>query len=184
MFYTWDGEDGVRLGDALRIMANNPAIGLFLTGNPGNGKTTAARQFGRGAWFWDCNDADGRGQGFIMGEDRYVFTPGRDVIVDDLGAESEFREYGERREIMGEWLSGLYKRWKRGEWRRRLFVTSNLDGRALAARYGAALVDRLLEMCVAVRFTGRSRRVAANALPACATMEEAVRRMGWSGGVE
>lgn len=138
---------------------------MILAGNPGNGKTTAARQYAGMHWFWDCNDDSEADQAFLAGEDRYVYIPGRNAVIDDLGAERAFRDYGAHRELMGEWLSGLYKRWKKGEWRHRLFVTTNLDSVAVKTRYGAPLLDRLLEMAVPVRFTGPSRRVRAGNRP-------------------
>lgn len=176
-FFVWDGPDGAALGEALKIMAANPCVGMLISGVAGNGKTTAVRQYGAGAWFWDCNGCSDADQDFLAGEDRYVYVRGRNAIVDDLGAEREYREYGKRRELVGEWLAGLYAAWKRGDWRHRLFVTTNLDSRAVAERYGGPVLDRLLEMCVAVRFTGRSKRQMANRLPRAASLEEAIRAL-------
>ena len=166
---------------AIRKMAMDATRGMILSGAPGNGKTTAARQYGRGAWFLDCNEDSEDDMAFLDCEDRYVYIPGRNIIVDDLGAERPFNDYGVKRELVGEWLTGLYSLWKRGKWRGRLFVTTNLSGADIARRYGGPLLDRIREMCVSVKFTGRSRRERADNIQPCATLEEAVRRLGWGG---
>jgi len=158
--YEWHGEDGAALAAGLAIIRARPNVGLLFSGKPGNGKTTAARQHAcEGAWFWDCGDADPECRAFIMGEDRFVtLGRNRNAIIDDLGAEETWNEYGTKHEPIGEWLWGLHKRWCRGEWTGRLFITTNYTGKEVAARYGGALLSRLLEMCVPVRFVGRSLR--------------------------
>lgn len=173
--YSWTGPDGEALAKALAKTAALPNVGILFAGAPGNGKTTAARQHAcEGAWFWDCGDSDPECRAFILGEDRYV-TLGkrRNAIIDDLGAEEPWNEYGTKHEPLGEWLWGLHKRWVRGEWAGRLFVTTNLTGKEVANRYGGALLSRLLEMCVPCKFTGPSlRRIAGMPVPSHRSSQE------------
>lgn len=168
-WYRWSGDDGERLATAVAEIRKRPGIGILFAGKPGNGKTTAARQYaGPRAWFWDCGDNSRDYQAFIRGEDRFVFACGRRVlIVDDLGAESGWNDFGTKREPMGEWLNGLYNLWANGRWNGRLFVTTNLTGTEIAERYGKRILSRLLEMCIPVRFEGHSfRRIAGRSIGA------------------
>lgn len=75
------------------------------------------------------------------------------VILDDLGAESIKNEYGVKRDIVGEFICRYHTRGKG-----RMFITTNLRGTELLDRYGGRVVDRLKQLCVPVRMTGKSKR--------------------------
>ena len=75
------------------------------------------------------------------------------VILDDLGAESIKNDYGVKRDVVGEFIC-RYHTYGKG----RLFITTNLRGSELLDRYGGRVVDRLKQLCVPVRMTGKSKR--------------------------
>lgn len=76
-----------------------------------------------------------------------------DMVLDDVGAEPTFNEYGNRWEILP-WLLEM-RRAARG----RTHFTTNLSPDEMAARYGARTVDRMQEMAVPLMLTGSSRRM-------------------------
>ena len=75
------------------------------------------------------------------------------VFLDDLGAENIKNEYGVKRDIVGEFICRYHTQGKG-----RLFITTNLRGSELLDRYGGRVVDRLKQLCVPVRMTGKSKR--------------------------
>lgn len=88
--------------------------------------------------------------------DTHVATPPEDLTIDDLGSEPVSVTYGQREEVMATVLADRYEHWQRHG--RVTRITTNLDGRALDARYGRRVTDRLAECCVIVRFAGPSAR--------------------------
>jgi DNA replication protein DnaC len=77
----------------------------------------------------------------------------RNIILDDLGAESIKNEYGVKRDIVGEFICRYHTKGKG-----RLFITTNLRGPELLDRYGGRVVDRLKQLCVPFHMNGKSKR--------------------------
>ena len=75
------------------------------------------------------------------------------VILDDLGAESAVTDYGIKRELAAEFIVRYHR-----EGGGRLFVTTNLKGEELAARYTARLTSRIKELCVYLPLKGADKR--------------------------
>lgn len=75
------------------------------------------------------------------------------IYLDDMGAEMAVCDFGVRRSVMPEFID-FYHVSGMG----RLYITTNLDGQQMMERYGDRLVDRLKELCVPLKFTGKSRR--------------------------
>ena len=75
------------------------------------------------------------------------------VILDDLGAESAVTDFGIKREHAAEFIVRYHR-----EGGGRLFVTTNLEGEELAARYTARLTSRLKDMCIYLPLQGADKR--------------------------
>lgn len=80
-----------------------------------------------------------------------------DLILDDLGAETDAVHYGVRTEPMIELIAARYDLWKRCG--ARTHVTTNLNMRQIKERYGDRIESRLREMCYVTRFEGKDRRL-------------------------
>jgi len=74
------------------------------------------------------------------------------VVLDDIGAEPTFNEYGNRWDVLP-WLLEM-----RLASSGRTHFTTNLSPAELSKRYGARTVDRLHEMACDVTFKGKSNR--------------------------
>jgi len=141
--------------------------GLLLSGDVGTGKTLFFTTFlGRCrmltarrivAMYSEINDpvlfADAVHGSYT---DTYIRNPPRALIIDDLGEETTSVRYGERREVLTEVLTDRYDAWQRH--RVKTFITTNMDSKEFVARYGARVLDRVLDMCEVVKFAGKSAR--------------------------
>jgi len=156
-----NGEDQRRTLDAVRQWTKEKENGLFLCGEYGTGKThlaTAAllemRAFGVTCLFTSvqellsrCRDSFRSGGGpaevlaFVCDTDA--------LLLDDLGTEkpTDFT-----RETVALVIDRAYRE------QQTIIITSNFDLEALVERLDARSVDRLIEMCLAVKFTGPSYR--------------------------
>ena len=142
--------------EALRLYL--AGYGLFLFGVVGAGKTYFFRAVG------DVLRAQGRCRPAIyrmmdtvgrkVDEVREYFNEmsGMEIVLDDIGAEPTFNEYGNRWDILP-WLLEM-----RLAASGRTHFTTNLSKAELEKRYGARTVDRLHEMAASVTFTGKSNR--------------------------
>ncbi len=132
--------------------------GLLLMGGVGTGKTeffravsAAGRTAGRApVALWQMMDCAGRTVAAIR--EAFASLRDREVVLDDVGAEPKFSDYGSRWEILP-WIIEL-----RMASPERTHFTTNLTARELEARYGARTVDRMHEMAASVAFAGKSRR--------------------------
>lgn len=140
--------------------------GLFLYGNCGTGKTMFLTKFVR-VKFRTATDIQKRyaGKGltqeweeWVHGHynDTYVHLPPEPIIIDDLGTEPTSKRFGETREILEAVISARYKYWQQSDIS--THITSNLSGQQLDAKYGRRITDRIREMCVPIKFEGRSAR--------------------------
>lgn len=142
--------------EALRLYL--AGYGLLLFGGVGAGKThffrtlglVRTRNGGDAPVVYPMMDTVGR----RVGEVREWFAEAarREVVLDDIGAEPTFNEYGNRWDILP-WLVEM-----RLASSGRTHFTTNLSKSELERRYGARTVDRLHEMAASVTFTGRSNR--------------------------
>ena len=136
--------------------------GLCLTGAFGSGKTHLMRIVARRVrwrmdreWF-DCGDSDGQLWRLDAKQNRNIEELfGKHVFMDDLGVETR-SEYGRRADFVCNFIRSFHGRRTQGA---RLFITTNLDAEGLERAYDGRVLDRILEMCVVVRFAGRSKRV-------------------------
>lgn len=142
--------------EALRLYL--AGYGLLLFGGVGAGKTHFFRTLGavlraQGGYrpaIYPMMDTVGR----KVDEVREYFQEmaSHELVLDDVGAEPTFNEYGNRWDILP-WLLEM-----RLAASGRTHFTTNLSKFELEKRYGARTVDRLHEMAASVTFTGRSNR--------------------------
>ena len=137
-------------------ITNPRKVGLIITGDYGCGKTHFVKSLKMsGARFIDltiCETVEWLDQhgGYASSIDELCQA---DIILDDLGAENIKNEYGVKRDIVAEFICRYHTRGVV-----RLFITTNLRGPELLDRYGGRVVDRLKQLCVPVRMTGKSKR--------------------------
>ena len=142
--------------EALRLYL--AGYGLLLMGGVGTGKTyffrvigeaRARRGMARPAIF-TMMDTVGR----KVEDVREYFNEmaGQEIVLDDIGAEPTFNEYGNRWDILP-WLLEMHMAASG-----RTHFTTNLSPAELERRYGARTVDRLHEMAASVTYAGKSNR--------------------------
>ena len=152
------------------INLSNPAIVdrprqcLWICGGCGRGKTHLARilrdQLSIPMRIADDISRDVTTDDMTAYDRRLYTTAAQDLIIDDLGSETLRSSYGNASEFP-QLLQRLYELWRYNG--KLLIVTSNygLVGNsitALNARYGERVTDRLVEMFLPVKLTGRNWR--------------------------
>lgn len=152
------GEDFDTLvnGTVKTFNINQPRkVGMIITGDYGCGKTFFIKCLGLAGTFIDLTLTEN--VEWIDQRGGYQSTMQEmcegNVIIDDLGAESIKNDYGVKRDVVGEFICRYHTHGKG-----RLFITTNLRGTELLDRYGGRVVDRLKQLCVPVRMTGKSKR--------------------------
>ena len=138
--------------EALRLYL--AGYGLFVYGPVGTGKTFFFRAI-RTPWdemvkVISMHEIIGR-------EDREIRELMEDcqqdeVLLDDIGAEPIFNNYGVKFDILGYLID------RRMQSRMRTHFTTNLSKADILKRYGGRVIDRIAEMCRSVEFPGKSRR--------------------------
>lgn len=142
--------------EALRLYL--AGYGLLLFGGVGVGKTYFFRTLGRvlarnggdAPVIYPMMDTVGRKVDEVR--EFYMEHARREMVLDDIGAEPTFNEYGNRWDILP-WLIEM-----RLASSGRTHFTTNLSKSELEKRYGARTVDRLHEMAASVTYTGKSNR--------------------------
>ena len=147
-------------------LATYSGRGIFVIGEPGVGKTrllaTLHRHYRREIsrfvylkhefaldWLWNSS----------------AFYSSDDVFIDEIGSEEIYRDYGNVCDVVGDFIQRYHARHADDT---RFFGASNLgltkgldgnsDGPSLLLKYGSRVVDRILELCVVVKFDGKSKR--------------------------
>ena len=143
---------------AFAKVVSNGRVGLFVWGGFGSGKTALLRALCarlRRPPVWvslgdpeNAERLDARAWPYWN-----EVALGRCVVLDDLGAEATQNDFGVRRELAGEFIVRYHLRG-----RGRLFVTTNLAGEELEARYTMRVCSRLKDLMVPLRLKGGDKR--------------------------
>lgn len=136
---------------------------LVLSGTPGTGKSTALRairdtlrDYGVTAKMFNSSDFpvlfldnEELTERQILGGDWC-----RVLLLDDVGVEpTEIKDFGNTIQPFVKIVEERYNRFLP------LVISTNLDGTAIKDRYGIRTIDRFREMCVAVKYEGKSYRI-------------------------
>ena len=148
-------------------MAFENRRGLFLVGAAGCGKTSLLKVLHKifraePSTFLYCKDE--RCLGWLQSVPEHYF--GSHVFLDDVGCDDIKKEYGNSIDVVGDFIQ-KYHLYGRG----RFFGSSNLGlkcvvdpktgksiGDSINQKYGSRVMDRILEMCVCLKFEGGSKR--------------------------
>lgn len=138
----------------------NHRKGLYVVGECGSGKTHLLRKIqydfiktGASYRWNECSDSNER----LWILDKEQNSEYRDEFnshqfLDDLGVEVGTK-YGRRVDFVCTFIRDYYERGTKS-----LFISSNLDMNALVNTYDARIIDRILDMCVVLKFSGKSKR--------------------------
>lgn len=112
--------------------------GIMLHGDVGHGKTFLLKCLGVRIWCADeiCD------YGLRHIQEWYEDTNGRQICIDDIGAEMTVCEYGARDDLLKAVITHRAER-QRGI----THCTTNLNSAAIIERYGDRIMSRLLGMC-------------------------------------
>lgn len=140
--------------------ALNTGKGILITGGVGCGKTLLMRQIFERMKFpsekrWiDCSDADGHLWVLDKTQNPECYREQfhMNMFLDDLGTEVK-TEYGRRVDFVSSFIQDYHSVGKK-----RLFITTNLNAEGIAQTYDDRVIDRIMDMCVVIPFTGKSKR--------------------------
>lgn len=147
--------------------------GLCLWGEPGRGKTMFLRllvdKFSPAAQWTTAlalvQEYQRTGAAGLMESlhrDDYDVTPDgyRQLVIDDVGREPMGKRYGETFDVLPAVIDDRYVAWQRHGYAAATWITTNLDGGKLAARYDGRTVSRIAEMSTLIHVTGPDWRLA------------------------
>ena len=153
------GEENFGRGVKAMAYAAVNHLGIFVTGEPGTGKTryleavTEPLRLRRQLCIYRLKDpCDADRLNRFDYPDAYDEALTMDVFIDDLGAEARINHYGLVFEPV---MDFIFAYMTRGNGR--LFINSNLRGEALLERY-TARIDQLKEFVIPLHFTGKGVR--------------------------
>lgn len=164
-------EDFGRAVDAVTKMLQL-GKGILVTGEAGVGKTELIKVLSRNIlgltsmnWYYCKEQSD---MDLLRGSNCEALR--WSVILDDIGSENISKEYGNRIDIVGDFIQRYHYRGNG-----RFLATTNLHSSRyvkdangnlidrykfdqLNELYGGRVIDRLFEMCVVLRLTGKTKR--------------------------
>jgi predicted ATPase len=126
--------------------------GLVIWGDVGTGKTLFFEKFRPSVRICQAR----RMLAAAHGEIEAGANTSMSLVIDDLGKEPTMHEYGETSEALADIICARYLSFQR--YRTFTHITTELNPKQIAARYGARVLDRLREMCYFHHLTGRSAR--------------------------
>jgi hypothetical protein len=134
------------------IIAYLQGFGLLLTGAAGAGKTYFVRSLGV-----HLVTAEYIAMAFgIEGVEEFNgYYDGREICIDDLGAEPVARNFGAVDDVLRRIIAHRCERQKG-----RTHITTNMESGEVLARYGDRTMSRILGMCQPFRIDGGNRRAA------------------------
>lgn len=133
-------------------LRDNQGRGLFMFGANGRGKTILSKTvmpaiilkyYSRVVSAYDAQQ---------MNEQLEVILKKRVISLDDIGTEGESVEFGKRRWAFPEIMDQAEKKGNL------VIITTNLDARAIEAKYGVRTIERIKATCKRVVFDGESMR--------------------------
>tara|TARA_R100000655_G_scaffold30333_1_gene61163 strand:- start:1270 stop:1896 length:627 start_codon:yes stop_codon:yes gene_type:complete len=137
--------------------------GLLYFGNPGTGKTFAAKVIAafRDLHFYTCEELESK---YEKSPDAFweIIKERKDIVIDDLGTEKTRSDYGAKFELMGKALSERHKLFE--QYGVKTIITSNLsgpkneEGKSIEDRYTTRIYSRLHQMCECVNAAGKDLR--------------------------
>lgn len=136
----------------------NGTRGLFLTGACGCGKTHLMKTIyehgksHRQKYWIDCGDPNSVWLLDINKNSKVGELYDFNLFIDDLGTEVKV-EYGRRTDFVAEFIRQYHTRGHG-----KLFITTNLCGKQMLELYDERIVDRIMQLCVVVKFNGESKR--------------------------
>lgn len=153
----WDkniaGSDHEKVVKALVAMWRT-GRGLFISGPCGCGKTHLARCLFR---YWRMEVS----RWLYVKDEKCIchmknnpdFYYDNTVFVDDIGCEEIVKEYGNTTDVVGDFIQRYHYHGKR-----RFVATTNLKSEGIDGKYGQRVLERILDMCVCLKMTGKSKR--------------------------
>ena len=131
--------------------------GLLYFGNPGTGKTFAAKVIAafRDLHFYTCEDLEAK---YEKSPDAFweIIKERKDIVIDDLGTEKTRSDYGAKFELMGKALSERHKLFE--QYGVKTIITANMSGDDIKERYTERIYSRFFQMCECVNATGKDLR--------------------------
>ena len=132
--------------------------GIMLVGGVGNGKTFAMQIISQmfNIDFYPALDISE----FYKKHEEFpkpnmIFTNrakwGRDIIIDDVGTEKTIVNYGERTEVINDFIQKRYREFK--EKHAITYISTNLSREAFIKRYSERVWSRIDEMCLIIDMT-------------------------------
>lgn len=139
---------------AIAMSTPKRKVGVIITGEYGCGKTMFVKAVFPRARVVNCGLPEEVSYlNYMDYPDNTRELLASDVIIDDLGADSARKEFGNCNDYVGDFIF-RYHLFGKG----RLLITTNLHGKELLERYGGRIGSRLKDLCVPIRFTGKDKR--------------------------
>jgi len=131
--------------------------GLLLFGNPGTGKSFAVKVIAafRKIHLYTCDELEEKHAESKEAFWQIIKEP-KDIIIDDLGTESEVNDFGNKFELFEKAINERHRLFER--YGTRTLITANMSGEAIKERYSERIYSRLHEMCECVNATGEDLR--------------------------
>lgn len=132
-----------------------PNQGVIISGEYGCGKTSFFKSVLKNYTMVECTLPESvECLDYHTHADTVDYVLGTSVFIDDLGAENLVSRYGVKTDIVGDFICRYHLKGQK-----RIFITTNLRGDELLARYGGRVFSRLKDLCIPVRFDGKDKRI-------------------------